>query len=270
MRAEWELAIRQLDSVGASPYAVSYFTLPRHWQFMEQIKQSQPSGNLLTDGSFELNPLRTDSGWVLQQTTLDDVVLSALRVKEVAKEPAKLPPNGKAGAATNPSASQTVDDATRTGSGVNELAGDNARTAPRGKELPHGQQCLKLQIKAKDPNRVPAALERTFLAVNSPMVRLQPGSLVRISGWVHIPARIGASVDGALLYDNIGGEPLAIRLTAPTPWRKFTLYRKVPAAGVVQVTLALTGLGNVYFDDIRVEPLTAAGPGSGAPQTTAQ
>jgi hypothetical protein len=29
----------------------------------------------------------------------------------------------------------------------------------------------------------------------------------------------------------------------------------VPASGAIGVTLALTGLGTVYFDDIRIEPL---------------
>jgi hypothetical protein len=35
----------------------------------------------------------------------------------------------------------------------------------------------------------------------------------------------------------------------------FTLYRRVPASGSLNVTLALTGIGTVFFDDIRVEPL---------------
>ena len=34
-----------------------------------------------------------------------------------------------------------------------------------------------------------------------------------------------------------------------------TLYRLVPASGTINVTLALTGLGSVYFDDVRIEPL---------------
>jgi hypothetical protein len=67
-------------------------------------------------------------------------------------------------------------------------------------------------------------------------------------------------VDGALFYDTAGGEPLAIRLTDATKWKKYTLYRKVPASGQIGVTLALTGLGAVYFDDVRIEPLTSTVP----------
>jgi hypothetical protein len=34
----------------------------------------------------------------------------------------------------------------------------------------------------------------------------------------------------------------------------------VPASGQVYVTLALTGLGTAFFDDIRIEPLVTAPP----------
>jgi hypothetical protein len=47
-----------------------------------------------------------------------------------------------------------------------------------------------------------------------------------------------------------------VRLTAATKgWQKFTLYRRVPPTGVVQLSAALTGIGAVYFDDLKIEPL---------------
>ena len=115
-----------------------------------------------------------------------------------------------------------------------------------------------LQIKPKNEKSVPQALERTLLAITSPPVQLKPGTLVQVSGWVCIPEPITASADGALFYDSAGGEPLAVRLSEPTPWKKYTLYRRVPASGTIQVTLALTGIGTVYFDDVRIEPLVPA------------
>jgi hypothetical protein len=39
----------------------------------------------------------------------------------------------------------------------------------------------------------------------------------------------------------------------------------VPSSGTLQVTLALTGLGTVYFDDVRIEPLL--GPEAGSAPT---
>ena len=139
---------------------------------------------------------------------------------------------------------------------------DVTAVARRVKDEPkEGRQCLMLQLNPKDKLLPPLALERTFVAILSPAVHLAPGTPVAISAWVRIPQKISASADGALLYDSIGGEPLAVRLTDATKWKKIILYRRIPASGVVSVTLALTGLGTVYFDDVRIEPLTG-GDGS--------
>lgn len=205
MRAQWEKAIKGLDSPVASPYAVTFFTLPRHWQFMDEVKRLAPAGNVLTGGDFEAIPDRPEDTWKVEEPTLDDVELLAKR----------------------------------------------DTSAPQ-----QGKQCAMLQIKPKK-GPAPFALERTLLAISSPNVQIQPGTLVQVSGWIRIPTKITASPDGALFYDSAGGEPLAIRLTEPTGWKKFTLYRRVPASGTMSVTLALTGLGTVYFDDVRIEPLVA-------------
>ena len=119
------------------------------------------------------------------------------------------------------------------------------------------------------------ALEHTFLAVDSPPVRLPPGTLVRVSGWVKVAGAVAGSPDGVLVYDDAGGEPLAYRvLSTAEPdapggaWRPFHLYRRVPESGQIGVTLALTGLGAAYFDDIRIEPIVPAGGPDPAPQPT--
>lgn len=131
-----------------------------------------------------------------------------------------------------------------------------------------GRQCLKLEITAKQPAQAPLALERTYLALTSPKFDLHPGMLVRVSGWIRIPQPIQASVDGALFFDSLGGEPLAVRLTGPTPWKPFSLYRRVPPSGQVSVTMALTGIGTVYFDDVRIEPLAPAATTPAADRTS--
>jgi hypothetical protein len=211
MREAWEKAAGELDAPVASPYAVSYFSLPRHWAFADQVKQSGPGLNVLPRGDFEDAPDRAAEAWVAQAVTLDDLDLAARRVT---------------------------------------------------REPHEGKQCLELTIQQKKKDLpAPAALERTFLAIHSPAVRLQPGTPVRITGWARVPDPVKASADGALLYDSAGGEPLAIRLQGPIKeWRQFTWYRRVPSSGSLNVTLALTGLGTAYFDDVRIEPLQ---PGHG-------
>jgi hypothetical protein len=220
MRAQWEKAVRGLDTPVASPYAVSFYTLPKHWPFMAEVERSSIGPNVLRGGDFELVPDRVQESWTRTPpvATLDDVDVTAERVtelKEVKTGASKLPVEGK--------------------------------------------QCAMLQVKLKEGKPAPVALERTLVALTSPSVKLPPGTLVQISGWVNIPAPITASPDGALLYDSAGSEALAIRLTEPTQWKKFTVYRRVPVSGTINVTVALTGIGTVYFDDIRIQPRIPAG-----------
>lgn len=200
MRLDWDQAVVSVASPVASPYAVSYYSLPRHWAFVQELKRTTLNENVLRSGAFEGQP---DPGWVLSQSTLDEVNMVA------------------------------------------------RLTTSRPHE---GAQCLELNIAPKN-QIAPAALERTFLAATSPEVQLAPGTAVRISGWIRIPQSITASVDGAMMYDSAGGEPLAIRITDACDWKQFMLYRKVPASGKISVTLAMTGLGSALFDDVRIEPM---------------
>jgi hypothetical protein len=61
------------------------------------------------------------------------------------------------------------------------------------------------------------------------------------------------------MFDSAGGEPLAVRLTNATEWKHFSFYRKVGPSGSIHVTLALTGMGTVYFDDWKIEPMDQGG-----------
>jgi hypothetical protein len=242
MRAQWEKAVRGLDTPVASQYAVSFYTLPKHWPLMDQVRKATVSPNQLRGGDFELVPERVQESWRLDRPSLDDVEMIAERVTEL-KVPRVEAKDPKAEAK----------DAKKDGKDTKKPTPAVAQKAP---ETPvEGRQCLMMQIKPHAGKAAPLALERSLLALTSPNVKLPPGTLVQISGWVNIPVAITASPDGALMYDSAGGEPLAIRLTEPMQWKKFTVYRRVPASGTINVTLAMTGVGTVYFDDIRIEPL---------------
>lgn len=248
MRAQWDQGLKDLDTPVATPYAVSFFTLPRHWDFLEQVGKCVAAANVLPGGDFEVVPERKQEAWKLEEQTLDEVVQAAERVNEILSPVEEDSADGKKKGGAKKAATLTT-----------SVKYAKLKKGETVRDVPHeGKQCAKLEIKPKDAKAAPQALERTLLAITSPPVRLQPGSLVQISGWVCIPTPIAASADGALFYDSICGEPYAIRLTEPTPWKKFTVYRRVPSSGTVQVTLALTGIGTVYFDDVRIEPLVPA------------
>jgi hypothetical protein len=228
MRAEWEAAVKSLGPDApptASPFAVSYFTLPKHWKFRATLEQCSPGGNKLPDGDFE-SADGLPNGWRIQQATPDEV-------EGVAQISTTRPHDGRR--------SLMIEIRPRTPPAVVSAT----PTSKTGKPAP-------------PPPPVITALEPTYLAVSGPPVQLPPGSLVRISGWVNVPKPIEASADGALIFDTAGGEPLGVRLTEATKgWKRFTLFRRVPAAGVLQLTAALTGVGTVYFDDLSIEPLNS-------------
>jgi len=260
MRAQWDAATRKLDTPVASPWAVSFYTLPRHWEFMDQVTAAKPADNMIPAGDFEVVPGRAQEAWSPQESTLDDVDMRAECVSEIwmATTDPKTKLAGPRKQLTAKEGKQFLlleikpkylapgDSPGASSPGANHSPAANSPAAKQG-DSPG----------AKSP--LPKALERSFLGLVSPTVKLPPGSLVRVSGWMAIPDNIQASPDGALFYDSAGGEPLAVRLTGKTEgWRHFTLYRRVPASGVLNVTLALTGLGRVAFDDIRIEPLVSS------------
>ncbi len=196
-------------------------------------------------------------GWTVQEVAIDDVVMRARIVPgaEAKETVTPVKPTKQIYAPTS-HAKRVVD------------------PLPRKPEL--GEGVLRLQVtprpvqlkKDEKAPPEPQALERVFLAVNSPPMHFPPGIWVRISGWIKVlgtaapgsdpksPKLIGirASADGAMLFDTTAGEAYAIRVVEPMLWKQFHVYRRVPANGEVRVRMALTGFGTVYFDNIRVEP----------------
>jgi hypothetical protein len=234
MRVQWDRCMKEVDTPVASPYLLSFFTLPRHVRFWEEVRPLVTTGNMLSDGDFETPPDHVPPGWVVQEAqSLDDVKTLARRVscEQIDKKPKE---DGKPQEEDEPRDAQ-----------------GREKGGPRG-------QYLMLQVMPRTPQLVPRALERTYLSLVSPAVRLPPGSLVRISVWAKVPGSLKASVDGALFYDSVGGEALAVRLTGKSEWCRYTVYRRVPQTGSVHVVLAQTGLGTVLFDDLRIEPLSNA------------
>ncbi|MHB1034122.1 MAG: hypothetical protein ACYC35_07035 [Pirellulales bacterium] len=200
-RAHWDAAAVSLGSPLASPYAVSFATLPRHWELVNTLRTTRPGANRLSGGDFEDLERMIQAGWRHLQSSRPDVLATA------------------------------------------DLAPDR----------PHAGR-FSLRLLARPSGATPPdALETAPVWVASPAVPIEAGQLVRIHGWVQVPAPIQGSVDGVMILDSFGGEALAERIDGPTPWREFTLYRAAPYAGPLTVTFVLSGLGEVRLDDVTIE-----------------
>ena len=113
-------------------------------------------------------------------------------------------------------------------------------------------------------------IEKTPVWLTSPPIKVRSGQIVRISGSIRIDNPIRQSEDGAMIIDSLGGYDLAARFSKTNDWEKFTLYRSAASDGYLQITLALTGTGKVYFDEMEVLISTPATPTYNFDKNTAE
>ena len=96
--------------------------------------------------------------------------------------------------------------------------------------------------------------------ITTPPVAVERHALMVIHGWVNVPSPITGSVDGLMIIDSLGEEPLAQRIGQTDGWQEFTLYRAAPQSGNLTVTFVLSGLGEARIDDVTVQSVDPGGP----------
>jgi hypothetical protein len=121
--------------------------------------------------------------------------------------------------------------------------------APKG-----GRFSLRMAARAIDERAAAGLVETPPVWITSPAVEAHAGQWFQISGWVYVPEPITGSLDGLMIIDSLGGEPLAWRLGEARRWTKFTLHRAAPRPGPLRVTIALTGFGEAWVDNVMIEP----------------
>lgn len=124
-----------------------------------------------------------------------------------------------------------------------------------------GEYGLRFSAVPRDSQSPPEALDAPPIWVISPPISVQPGQCLRIQGWIQIPRPLQGTLDGFVILDSIGGESLAWRVRKTTGWQQFEMYRMVPQGGTVRLSFVLTGLGEVWLDEVRVQPMELVGVG---------
>ena len=100
----------------------------------------------------------------------------------------------------------------------------------------------------------PLQTEVPPLTVEVP-VNVKTGELVCVQGWIKIDQKIPDGTDGFLIYENQGGESLALRYYQTDGWKRFAFYRYAAYDGEMRLTFALSSYGRVCLDDVSVQPL---------------
>ncbi|MBR4834070.1 MAG: hypothetical protein IKU86_07050, partial [Thermoguttaceae bacterium] len=76
------------------------------------------------------------------------------------------------------------------------------------------------------------------------------GQTICVQGWIKIPKTLTSSVDGVKIYDDQGGEALALRFRDATEWRRFAFYRRATNDGATRLRFEFVGIGEVFLDDV--------------------
>jgi hypothetical protein len=121
---------------------------------------------------------------------------------------------------------------------------------------PHGgSRSLHLQLKPDDAAELPASLDPQVAALVSKPILIKAGDVLRVRFWMRVPAPIEGSADGAVIFDSIGGRSLALSQVEPLEWKQFTFYRYATRSDELTITIGLTGVGDIYVDDLEVARL---------------
>jgi hypothetical protein len=135
-------------------------------------------------------------------------------------------------------------------------------------EAQEGRYSLRLVAAPVPGKEIPAAMPRKPVTVTSPPVTVEAGQVVSVTGWVRVASPITHSLDGGMLYDNLGGPVSALRWRGATGWQRFSLFRDIQKSGSFTVTMSLTGLGEIQFDDLQVVPVDPrTAPAIASPQS---
>jgi hypothetical protein len=122
-----------------------------------------------------------------------------------------------------------------------------------------GHFSLRLQAQPPKPDTTPTLVETTPLWITSAPIHVEAGDVVCIRGQVRVQTPISGSIDGLMIIDSLGGEPLAERIGETSGWKEFVLYRAAPSAKNMTLTFALTGLGEACIDDVSIRMLRRGG-----------
>ncbi len=137
-----------------------------------------------------------------------------------------------------------------------DLAAATTRVELASDEIVLGEKSLKLSVSPAhhQPGGSPM-LEESPLWIVSPAVKVRPGQMVQIHGWVKVPEVIRGNFDGLKISDSVSGEALAERIAVTRGWEEFTLYRSVAEAGQIRVRFDMTGFGTVYLDEVTIRTI---------------
>jgi hypothetical protein len=104
-----------------------------------------------------------------------------------------------------------------------------------------------------DRKQTPEVITEPPIRVTSPILQLTQGETVSVTGRVRIPTTISGNVNGAMLFDSIGGPAGSLRWRRQTNgWVPFDILREAETDTPFYLTFLLSGLGQMQVSDLEV------------------
>ncbi len=129
-----------------------------------------------------------------------------------------------------------------------------------------GKLGLRISAFPSDIEKPVSLVEAPPAWIRTPPIAVERHALMVIHGWVNVPRPITGSVDGLMIIESLGAEPLAQRIGQTDGWQEFTLYRVAPQSGHLAVEFALSGIGEAWIDDVTVQSVDPGGPLASRPE----
>jgi hypothetical protein len=126
-----------------------------------------------------------------------------------------------------------------------------------------GVHCLELDARSLAPDGKPPMLPRPPVWVTSPPLQVPAGHLVEITGLARLGEAPIGSPDPLLVFDSVGGEESAVRISSAPSWTPFRLVRAAAAGTELRVTIALGGVGRAQIDSLGFRFIPIAGSEAG-------
>jgi hypothetical protein len=111
-----------------------------------------------------------------------------------------------------------------------------------------GRYCLELEACSDAAGGSPPVLAAPPVWVTSPALLIPAGQLVEISGLARVSNVPIGSPDPLLIFDSIGGEESAVRISSAPSWTPFKMLRAATPGSELRVTVALGGVGRAQID----------------------
>ncbi len=138
-----------------------------------------------------------------------------------------------------------------------DISGLQTKVELLRKAATDGEYGLKMSVKGRIREGL---VESTPLWIATGRVPVKAGHMVRIHGWVKIDRAIQNSMDGLVIWDSMGGRDLAERIPVTSGWQEFAFYRAATTNTEVQVKFELTGIGEVFLDEVTIRAVELPAP----------